>query len=385
MVKRKNIGILYSYNEKWIGGTYYVINLICSLNLLPDNQKPNVLILFDGYKKKEIEAINYPYIAYKIITPQNPLKHAKNFFCKFFFNKSLFDERLKNSEIDYIFPLLNISIAESWYFKLIDKKKHVYWIPDFQDRYLPHLFSQEELTQRKKQIEALSIKKNLIVFSSENSQADYTRFYPSALNKTKVVSFSVFHPKYIDNSESLLSKYKIQKPYFIVPNQFWMHKNHEAIIEASKILKDKGKLNFTILFTGKEHEPRYQNHVSQLKETINELGLSDDIHFLGFIDRTDQIGLLRNAKAIIQPSFFEGWSTVVEDVKAIGQYILLSDIPVHREQMKENVLFFNPYDSSDLADKIDSYNLYPTTPYPLDYNINQSSFANKFIHAIEEF
>ena len=41
---------------------------------------------------------------------------------------------------------------------------------------------------------------------------------------------------------------------------------------------------------------------------------------------------MRQSVAVLQPSLFEGWSTTVEEAKSIGKTILLSDIPVHREQ-----------------------------------------------------
>ena len=61
---------------------------------------------------------------------------------------------------------------------------------------------------------------------------------------------------------------------------------------------------------------------------------------------------MQQAIAIIQPSLFEGWSTVVEDAKAIGQFIVLSSLPIHKEQISTNCLFFEPFDVEDLAEKM---------------------------------
>ena len=47
MVKRKRVGFLFSYNENWIGGTYYLLNIINALNTLKDDKKPLVLLLTD--------------------------------------------------------------------------------------------------------------------------------------------------------------------------------------------------------------------------------------------------------------------------------------------------------------------------------------------------
>jgi hypothetical protein len=53
---------------------------------------------------------------------------------------------------------------------------------------------------------------------------------------------------------------------------------------------------------------------------------------------------------MIQPSLFEGWSTVAEDAKAIGKSILISDFPVHCEQATPDFHFFNRNNAKELAD-----------------------------------
>ena len=45
MAKRKRIGINFSYNEGWIAGSYYTLNLVSALNFLPDYQKPKLIVV----------------------------------------------------------------------------------------------------------------------------------------------------------------------------------------------------------------------------------------------------------------------------------------------------------------------------------------------------
>jgi glycosyltransferase involved in cell wall biosynthesis len=54
----------------------------------------------------------------------------------------------------------------------------------------------------------------------------------------------------------------------------------------------------------------------------------------------------------INPSLFEGWSTTVEEAKALGKFIILSDIKVHREQNPKDAVYFNAKDSVDLVEKM---------------------------------
>jgi hypothetical protein len=56
---------------------------------------------------------------------------------------------------------------------------------------------------------------------------------------------------------------------------------------------------------------------------------------------------MNHALAIIQPSLFEGWSTVVEDVKAMNQHIIVSDLNVHRDQLGVQAFYFNPNNENE--------------------------------------
>jgi glycosyltransferase involved in cell wall biosynthesis len=62
---------------------------------------------------------------------------------------------------------------------------------------------------------------------------------------------------------------------------------------------------------------------------------------------------MRRSLAVIQPSLFEGWSTVVEDARSLGKPILLSDFPVHLEQNPPFGHFFERGNSEQLASLIE--------------------------------
>ncbi|NEQ25188.1 MAG: glycosyltransferase family 4 protein, partial [Microcoleus sp. SIO2G3] len=56
--------------------------------------------------------------------------------------------------------------------------------------------------------------------------------------------------------------------------------------------------------------------------------------------------------AVLQPSFFEGWSTTVEEAKSLGKRMILSAFSVHREQNPPQSVFFNPHEPQSLADAL---------------------------------
>lgn len=108
-----------------------------------------------------------------------------------------------------------------------------------------------------------------------------------------------------------------------------------------------------------------------------------NVRFLGFIDRKEQLKLMSEAWAVIQPSLFEGWSTVVEDAKAMNQFVILSDLKVHREHMKDNVLFFDPSKTEELANHLQTIRNGGVKKIIKDYAQNLQQFAENFIQITE--
>ena len=220
--------------------------------------------------------------------------------------------------------------------------KVYYWLFDFQHKFLPELFSNEELQKRDANFKQISEQARNIVVSSQDSKDHLLRFYPDCKASIHVYNFVSLIEK------TNVPENSVPENYLVVCNQFWPHKNHITVLKAIDHLKKNNK-EVHVVFTGKRDYAPYQKYVEQLDEFINRTGIGDRLGFTGFIAREEQIGLIRSAKAVIQPSLFEGWSTVIEDAKALNKFLLVSDLPIHREQVKTDALFFKPDDFITLA------------------------------------
>lgn len=73
---------------------------------------------------------------------------------------------------------------------------------------------------------------------------------------------------------------------------------------------------------------------------------------LGVVPRSDYVQLVRAAALIVQPSRYEGWSSVVEDARALRKRIVLSDIAVHLEQAPPGGIYFRTGDATAFAGRI---------------------------------
>jgi glycosyltransferase involved in cell wall biosynthesis len=373
MVARKKLGLIFSYDENWIGGTYYILNLVHALNRIPENDKPLITIIsnISSYDilKKETE---YPFLNHLLV---NNIK-GYGFYKKLI---SKFTPFFRNDPIEYEFDMVFPNPKGDIFRKL---KNKCYWIPDFQEVHLPEFFTLKDINARKKQQLEIARKEERVILSSEDAKSDYLKLYPDSKAKILVLPFAVTHRNYLEiKLEELKTNFNLKESYFYCPNQFWLHKNHITVLKAIKEIKEKG-YKIQVLFSGKDNDYRAPNLLDSLKKYVKENDLSDNVRFLGFISRNIMLNLLNYSNAIIQPSIFEGWSTVIEDAKSFNKYVIASDLEVHREQLKKNVAFFSRNDSHDLAIKLINFIDSSVEIEREDYSINIKEVGlrfNKFI------
>lgn len=380
MARRKQVGLLYSYDEQWIAGAYYISNIIHALDTLSDEDKPELTILSDSLETyhKLVEETRYPYLRffeYPVKEKQlSFVKKGLNKIFRIFINKNAFVWKPLYPKLDLLYPRQLKGISEN----LIK----VNWIPDFQEDYLPQFFSEEEVVERKIYQKNIVAKGDIVVFSSEDAKRDFIRLYPKAHAKPFVLNFAVTLADFSDQKlPELLVKYNLDRDYFFLPNQFWAHKNHLVVLQAVKILRDKG-VNILVAMSGNESDYRNVDNFEMLKQYVHTNGLDAHIKFLGFLPRKEQLCLFKHAFAIIQPSLFEGWSTVVEDAKALNKFVILSDLKVHREQITDNVCFFEPHSSVVLAAQLETYLVNKPVITATNYENDVQTFAYKFVELV---
>lgn len=230
----------------------------------------------------------------------------------------------------------------------------VAWIPDFQHHHAEDFFSAEDIRWRNQVAERVGRDCNRVLFSSRDAESTFQTLYPQFAGRSAAIPFPstlALRPLSGPADPATRKKYHIPEKFLFVPNQFWRHKNHQAVIHALRILRDRG-IEAHCVFTGLPHDSRdpQNGYLSRTLQQICEEGLSGSISVLGFISRKELIDLFRSAALVVQPSLSEGWSTSVQDALALGRPLVCSDLPVHREQAPEALGFFPGNDPAGLAD-----------------------------------
>ncbi len=328
-ITNSTIGIELINDKNWMGGTLYLKNLVMILSRLPVSERPKIKLLGSQTMINELEKemgmsreTNLRLWADKLL---------------YFVKKDKL--RYQNENIDIIYPGFG---------SVTGTHKLLRWIPDFQHKHYPGLFTNEELQNRELAIKQIVESRGSVVLSSKTAAQDLKTFFPNNLAQINIWRFCslIDWPEW---QSKITQKYKIPEKFLYLPNQFWAHKNHLTVLKALSFLKKKGVV-IPLVCTGTQSDRRNKMHFSKILDFIEKEQLEGQVYLLGLIPRNDQIGVFRKAAAVIQPSCFEGWSTVVEDTRAIGRPIFLSDIPVHQEQAPPKAIYFSPLSDNILAD-----------------------------------
>lgn len=316
------IGFRVFSNSAWMGGVNYVVGLARMLRCLPLAERPLTVFLVDSPDAHEIAVANADLV-----------DGIEDF------------AGAAELDLDFVFPATQIAEAPF-------EVPWAGWIPDWQCQHYPELFSDAERKRRMIQYGILARDPVCCVFSSEQARLDTRRLFPASTVSMEVLHFPANLPDQAFLADErrisqLRTRLGIPERYLIVCNQFWRHKNHRLILSA---LAQVPELDVHVVMTGEFDDERWPEYADELRQLMTNRTVADRTTLTGRIDRQDQLALLCGASGYIQPSLFEGWSSFVEEARALGIPGLLSDIPVHREQDPWGSSFFDPLDAQGFAE-----------------------------------
>lgn len=329
------IGLIMQGDRSWVGGTEYIKNIIFALAQLPPETRSTFEICliadqpFDSDSHDQIR----PYLSnlYHREADLEPFTLRNRIRWKT--RRSLlkqhdprFDDFLKKANIDFVYPYFTQDEVPTPY-------RSAAWIYDFQHKHLPQFFTKQQIEARDREFARIAKYASTVVLSSETAASEFQKFFPEAAHKSGVLPFKVSPSSawYENDPGRTQRTYSLPDRFFIISNQFWQHKNHLVVFEALKLLRERA-IHPVVVCTGHIYDYRKSDYSDEILQTIHKFGIARQVYLLGLIPKFDQIQLMRRSLAVIQPSLFEGWSTVVEDARALGKRIILSDIPVHVEQ-----------------------------------------------------
>ena len=171
--------------------------------------------------------------------------------------------------------------------------------------------------------------------------------YEVSLDRIHVLPFVT--PRYMFDSRSAAdfgARYMLPPRFIFYPAQFWEHKNHNRLVKAAASLRDEMP-DLQLVFVGSR-----KNGYEATQRLVHDLGLSNRVHFLGYVPNEDMPELYRRAHALIMPTFFGPTNIPPLEAMAVGCPVAVSGNYAMPEQLGDAALYFDPLSVEEIAHAI---------------------------------
>ncbi len=347
------IGIdIRAVGKQRTGDESYTVGLLKGLSRI--DKKNDYYLYTDTDKPKELFKIKKILSLRKNFKIISVLPKSKALWTFLYLPLRAKKDKLDVLHVQYITPL--------W---LSKKIKLITTIHDVSFASCPELIGKKDLWLLKIFI-PLSLKKaDKIIAVSNFTKKEIISHYRIEKDKIEVIyNGNGLDEKYQlspskEKVKKVLQKYKLTNNFLLYIGTLQKRKNIPFLLKAFIYLKKKYSNDLKIkelelVIGGKVKGRNYDGGIDKTLDEIKRKApkIRAQIKMLGFIKETEKNVLLKEAKALIFPSLYEGFGLPIIEALSKGTPVLCSDIPAHQEVAQRMVIFYNKNSQTDLAKKI---------------------------------
>jgi glycosyltransferase involved in cell wall biosynthesis len=191
-------------------------------------------------------------------------------------------------------------------------------------------------------VKLLLVRRAKVLFTESAYVAEHIK---NRLNcDTKVI----VTPNFVNNfylGRGLESNFKSNVLFVLMADH--PHKDFEILVDTLKILKEHGHL-FKIIISLDENSKRGKNLISRAADA----GVETQLDLVGFVSVEDSVQYFKQSFLLLLPTHLEVFSVTPLEAGSFGIPSVVTDYEFNRSVYQDNVVYFNPYSSTMLADCI---------------------------------
>ena len=225
---------------------------------------------------------------------------------------------------------------------------YIFTVLDLQHRiqpYFPEVSNHGVWEKREKLYSEKMRRAAFVIVSTDLGKLEIEKFYQVPGDRIVVLPYA---PPPVDSTShvtnDVLKKYNLKSGYLFYPGQFWPQKNHVGLLHAIRLLRDEWNISLSAVFVGSD-----KGNQNYIKETITRLGLSKQVHILGFVPREDLIALYQNALALTMPTLVGPDNIPSLEAFALQCPVISSNLPGFKEQLGDAALLVDPKSEKQIA------------------------------------
>ncbi len=253
--------------------------------------------------------------------------------------------RLPRSKIDVFSTLIAPIVKPAPSLVVHFKTMHAYTAPEALRR-SARMYRQMSYPRTAKVADA-------IIINSESLRSEVHRYLDVDPAKLHLIPEAVDHDVFLpgDREEAwhhVATRHGMTKPFVLFVSSLWPYKNCAGLLRAFAAAKaELGDRQLAVVGPGRDVE-----YVSELRALAGELGISDDVVWVGGVPLEETVHFYRAADAFVYPSFNETFGLPILEAMACGCPVVTSDTSAMPETAGGAALLADPNDPGALADAI---------------------------------
>lgn len=186
-----------------------------------------------------------------------------------------------------------------------------------------------------------------VIFISEYSKSIIKQYMPDIDDKSIVIPHGL-NSLFLDTNLSYELPTSLKEtPFYLYVSILDVYKAQKELVKTWKLLADHD-FPYPLVLVG----PKYNQYGEEVAALIDELGLSGKVIYLGAVAYEQLPGLYKAARALIFASSCECCPNILLEKLAAGKPVFCSNIAPMPEFGEDAVVYFDPYDTSDLFEKV---------------------------------
>ena len=190
-----------------------------------------------------------------------------------------------------------------------------------------------------------SLKKAIRVITvSETVKKDIVMRYGIPQGKIKVVPLAVDKSFKRQLDFNVKRKYDLPEKYLLFVGNLEAKKNLNRLINAFELLKKENAIEHQLVLVGKKGWK-----TGNLKRKTKQLGLKDQVRFLGYVPKEDLPTIYSLADLFVFPSIYEGFGIPPLEAMSCETPVLISSHGASPEVCEDAGFIVDPYCIKDIA------------------------------------
>ena len=188
-----------------------------------------------------------------------------------------------------------------------------------------------------------------IVVNSNSLRAEVDRYLEVDPGKVSLVyeavDHDIFKPGHRDAAQAHVAAYGISRPFVLFVSSLWRYKNCDGLLRAWRTVRTElGGRQLVILGA-----PRDQEYAAELHALVDDLGIGEDVVFVGGVPNAETARFYQAADLLVYPSFNETFGLPILEAMACACPVVTSDVTSMPEIAGGAALLADPHDPASIG------------------------------------